>query len=178
MNKKNYRLIEQYAKSLVEIAIEKNIVAVIEEDIYSILTICHENHLVKYFADLSIASTNKIKLVRLFQKSQSEYLNNFLEIIIHNDRVAFLVPIFEKVLEHLSRQTNTFDVKVITAISLTPLQRERLLVLVAQKFNLKPRRLIEEIDEDLIGGFVISANNKVIDTSIRRQLQTLKMKLK
>ncbi|MBJ8349576.1 F0F1 ATP synthase subunit delta [Streptococcus zalophi] len=178
MDKRTYRLIEQYAKSLVEVAIEKNVIDVIEEDISDILAICHENHLEKHFADLSIAVSDKIKLVRLFQESQSEYLNNFLEVIIQNDRMALFVPIFETVLEQLSRQTNTFDIKVTSAVSLTETQRERLLAIVAQKFDLTPRRLIEEIDEDLIGGFVISANNKVIDTSIRRQLQTLKMKLK
>ncbi|MEN4363970.1 F0F1 ATP synthase subunit delta, partial [Streptococcus pyogenes] len=33
-------------------------------------------------------------------------------------------------------------------------------------------------DPSLIGGFIISVNNKVIDTSIRRQLQAFKMNLK
>ncbi|MBJ8325906.1 F0F1 ATP synthase subunit delta [Streptococcus pacificus] len=178
MDKRTYRLIEQYAKSLVEVAIEKNSIAVIEEDISDILSICRDNHLDQYFADLSIDVSNKVKLVRLFQNSQSEYLNNFLEVIIQNERMALLVPIFETVLDRLSHETNTFDIKVTSAVSLTETQKERLLAIVAQKFDLTPRRLIEEIDEELIGGFIISANNKVIDTSIRHQLQTLKMKLK
>ena len=38
--------------------------------------------------------------------------------------------------------------------------------------------LVEKIDEDLIGGFVIKAKNKVVDTSIRSQLQTFKTNLK
>ena len=43
-----------------------------------------------------------------------------------------------------------------------------------QQFN----RLVEKIDEELIGGFVIKAKNKFVDTSIRSQLQAFKMNLK
>jgi len=52
------------------------------------------------------------------------------------------------------------------------------LAIVSQKFEIKTRRLVEKIDEDLIGGFVIKAKNKVVDTSIRSQLQTFKTNLK
>jgi len=44
--------------------------------------------------------------------------------------------------------------------------------------GLKVRSLKEELDSSLIGGFVISANNKTIDASIKRQLQVVKEKLK
>ncbi|MCB4986823.1 F0F1 ATP synthase subunit delta, partial [Streptococcus mutans] len=47
-----------------------------------------------------------------------------------------------------------------------------------KKFALTKRNLIEKIDDEIIGGFIIKANNKVIDTSIRSQLQELKMNLK
>lgn len=44
--------------------------------------------------------------------------------------------------------------------------------------GLKVRALKQELDVDLIGGFVISANNKTIDASIKRQLQLVKENLK
>ncbi|MFS9195398.1 F0F1 ATP synthase subunit delta, partial [Streptococcus sp. OMI750] len=57
-------------------------------------------------------------------------------------------------------------------------QKARLLAIVSQKFEINTRRLVEKIDEELIGGFVIKAKNKVVDTSIRGQLQTFKTNLK
>ena len=48
----------------------------------------------------------------------------------------------------------------------------------AEKFGVKAGKLVENIDESILGGFIINVNNKVIDTSIRRQLQTFKMNLK
>ena len=65
-----------------------------------------------------------------------------------------------------------------SASPLSEEQKARLLAIVSQKFEIKTRRLVEKIDEDLIGGFIIKAKNKVVDTSIRSQLQTFKTNLK
>lgn len=50
--------------------------------------------------------------------------------------------------------------------------------MIEQKMGLKVRSLKQELDASLIGGFVISANNKTIDASIKRQLQLVKENLK
>ena len=63
-------------------------------------------------------------------------------------------------------------------ILLLQLIKERILALVAEKIGVKVGKLVENIDESILGGFIINVNNKVIDTSIRRQLQTFKMNLK
>ncbi len=62
--------------------------------------------------------------------------------------------------------------------ALTDSQKERLKPMIEQKMGLKVRSLKQELDASLIGGFVISANNKTIDASIKRQLQLVKENLK
>ena len=47
-----------------------------------------------------------------------------------------------------------------------------------QKFEISAQTLVEDLDESIIGGFVLQGNNKIIDTSIRSQLQQLKNNLK
>ena len=44
--------------------------------------------------------------------------------------------------------------------------------------SLKVRSIKEEIDDSLIGGFVIIANHKIIDVSIKQQLKVVKENLK
>ena len=61
---------------------------------------------------------------------------------------------------------------------MTDSQKERLKPMIEQKMGLKVRSLKQELDASLIGGFVISANNKTIDASIKRQLQLVKENLK
>ena len=89
-----------------------------------------------------------------------------------------LYDVLKLVLELFDQEDNTYDVTVISASPLSEEQKARLLAIVSQKFEIKTRRLVEKIDEDLIGGFVIKAKNKVVDTSIRSQLQTFKTNLK
>ena len=106
------------------------------------------------------------------------YMNNFLEVISLNDRANILYDVLKLVLELFDQEDNTYDVTVTSASPLSEEQKTRLLTIVSQKFEIKTRRLVEKIDEELIGGFVIKAKNKFVDTSIRSQLQAFKMNLK
>ncbi len=77
-----------------------------------------------------------------------------------------------KLVLELFDQDNTYDVTVTSSKPLVwGTKSPTFWRLFPQKF-IKTRRLVEKIDEDLIGGFVIKAKNKVVDTSIRSQLQT------
>lgn len=81
-------------------------------------------------------------------------------------------------LNRLEKETNRFVVTISSAHPLTDEQRERLLPLIEKKMSLKVRSVKEQIDEGLIGGFVIFANHKTIDVSIKQQLRVVKENLK
>ena len=178
MGKKTQALVEQYAKSLVEIAIEKDSLAELQSETEALLSVFEETNLADFLSSLVVSRDEKVKLVRLLQESSSVYMNNFLEVILLNDRANILYDVLKLVLELFDQEDNTYDVTVTSASPLSEEQKARLLAIVSQKFEIKTRRLAEKIDEDLIGGFVIKAKNKVIDTSIRSQLQTFKTNLK
>ena len=71
-----------------------------------------------------------------------------------------------------------FEVTITSAHPLTDEQKSRLLPLIEKKMSLKVRSVKEQIDESLIGGFVIFANHKTIDVSIKQQLKVVKENLK
>ena len=178
MDKKTQALTETYAKSLVDVAIDKDSTADIYDDVKAILSVLDDKKVQNFLVSTAVNLSEKTRLVRLFQESSSDYMKNFLEIILQNERQSLLKPIMEEVLKELSIKTQTFDIEVTGAVALTDSQKERLGALAEKKFNLTKRNLIEKIDEEIIGGFILKANNKVIDTSIRSQLQKLKMNLK
>ena len=178
MDKKTQALVEQYAKSLVEIAIEKDSLAELQSETEALLSVFEETNLADFLSSLVVSRDEKVKLVRLLQESSSVYMNNFLEVILQNEREAFLKAILEGVQKDFVIATNQHDIVVTTAVVLTDEQKERILALVAEKFGVKAGKLVENINESILGGFVINVNNKVIDTSIRRQLQEFKMNLK
>ena len=156
----------------------KKTVAELQSETEALLSVFEETNLADFLSSLVVSRDEKVKLVRLLQESSSVYMNNFLEVILQNEREAFLKAILEGVQKDFVIATNQHDIVVRTAVVLTDEQKERILALVAEKFGVKAGKLVENIDESILGGFVINVNNKVIDTSIRRQLQEFKMNLK
>lgn len=178
MTKKTEVLIEQYAKSLVEVAVEKNCVTAVQEDVKALLLIFEESDLNKTLQSLAITREQKKQLVRLLQESSSDYMKNFLEVILQNEREGLLYSILEATLEKFAVVTQNYDAVVTTAIALSDKQKQQLVKTIETKFGLTVHQIIEKIDENILGGFIINVNNRIIDTSIRRQLQQFKMKLK
>ncbi|MGT2887507.1 F0F1 ATP synthase subunit delta [Streptococcus didelphis] len=177
MTKKEEALVEQYAKSLVEVALEHDVISSLKADTLAILEIFKATELEKTLSSLAVTRSEKAKLVRLLKDTDSVYINNFLEVIIQNQREEFLYPILHSVLELVAQVTNQYDVTVTSAIPLTEDQKVRVQALVTKKFGLKTDQLIEEVDASIIGGFIIEVNNKIIDASLRRQLHEFKRKL-
>jgi len=56
--------------------------------------------------------------------------------------------------------------------------QQKLVPIIERKFGIQVRSIQQKIDPDLIGGFVVTANHKTLDTSLKHQLQVIKSKLK
>ncbi|MFC3931483.1 F0F1 ATP synthase subunit delta [Streptococcus dentapri] len=178
MDRKLQAVIEQYADSLAQVVLEKGLVSEIQDEISICLSVFEENSLSTYLSSLAIARDDKVKVVRLFQASSSDYLKNFFEIILQNERESLIEPIFKAVQHKLIQATREFPLTVTSAVALSDQQKERVLDLANRKFEIRAQDIVEDIDQSIIGGFIIEANNQIIDASIRSQLQQLKNNFK
>lgn len=178
MDRKTQAVVEQYAVSLAEIALEHDQVAEIQADLDAILTVCQETELSSVLTSLAVARSDKETLVQALQAQASPFVKNFLAMILFNERENLLVPIVQAVLEQVQQATREYAVTVTTAVSLSDQQKDRLMALGSMKFAIQAKSLEEKIDPAIIGGFVLEANNQIIDTSIKSQLQQLKNNLK
>ncbi|XCY66042.1 F0F1 ATP synthase subunit delta [Streptococcus iniae] len=177
MTKKEQALVEQYAKSLVEVANEHGQINQLKSDILTLLETFEATNLDYILSSYALQQKDKANLVRLLKDTNSVYMNNFLELIIYNERENYLKAILTLVLDDITQVTNEYDVYVTSAVPLTEEQKSRVQSVVAKKIGCKTDRLIEEIDPSILGGFIIKVNNKVLDTSIKGQLHELKSKL-
>ena len=66
---------------------------------------------------------------------------------------------------------------MVSVYPLTEAQKERLRHLVEERFALRVRNITEELDQSLLGGFIVTVNHKVIDASVRTQLKDVRKKL-
>ena len=98
--------------------------------------------------------------------------------VILNHREALFYDIVTICLDQIQLLSNAFVVTVTTVAGLDPVQEQKLIPIIEKKIwdssSLDPTK----IDPDLIGGFVVTANHKTLDTSLKHQLQVIKSKLK
>ncbi|HIH2960627.1 TPA: F0F1 ATP synthase subunit delta [Streptococcus pneumoniae] len=159
MDKKTVKVIEKYSMPFVQLVLEKG-----EED--------------RIFSDLTQIKQVVEKTIAFFQDSVSPLLQNFIQVLAYNHRANLFYDVLVDCLNRLEKETNRFEVTITSAHPLTDEQKTRLLPLIEKKMSLKVRSVKEQIDESLIGGFVIFANHKTIDVSIKQQLKVVKENLK
>ncbi|MEW4353364.1 F0F1 ATP synthase subunit delta [Streptococcus pneumoniae] len=178
MDKKRYAVVSTYTTPFVQVVIEKGQQQEVFEKLYEIRTIFEETHLAGFLSHIGVDHAEKEKALRLFQGTDSSLLDHFIEVILQNHRESYFYDMVVDSLGRLEKLTNEFDVHIKSVKPLSNEQKARLLPMIEKKLNLKVRNFQEELDPDLIGGFVVTANNKTIDASIKRQLQAVKENLK
>ncbi|KXT82986.1 F0F1 ATP synthase subunit delta [Streptococcus panodentis] len=178
MDKKQYALVEKYALPFVQVVFEKGQQEDVFEKLSQIKAVFEETGLADFLAHIGVDSSEKEKSLRLFQKSGSELIDNLIEVVILNHREGLFYAILLEVQQRIEKISHVFEVTVKSVQPLTDSQKAKLRPMIEQKMGLKVRSIRQELDSSLIGGFVISADNKMIDASIRSQLQVIKENLK
>ena len=178
MDKKHYAVIEKYTLPFVQLVFEKGQQQDVFEKLSQIRAVFEETNLADFLSHIGVDDGEKGKALRLFQNSDSQLIDNFIEVVILNHRADLFYDMLVEIQHQIEKQSNEFEVTVKSVQALTESQKERLKPMIEQKMGLKVRSLKQELDASLIGGFVISANNKTIDASIKRQLQLVKENLK
>jgi F-type H+-transporting ATPase subunit delta len=64
-------------------------------------------------------------------------------------------------------------IEVSTAFAFTNLQKDMLIKKLKELTNAREIRLVITVDSNLIGGFLIKTDSKVIDFTVKNQLQNL-----
>ena len=178
MDKKQYAIIEKYALPFVQTVFEKGQQEDVFEKLSQIKAVFAETGLADFLSHIGISDREKEKSLRLFQNSGSQLLDNLIEIVILNHREALFYDIVRVSMEQIQQVSNCFEVTVSSVAGLDQTQKEKLIPIIEKKFGIQVRSLKETLDPDLIGGFVVSANHKTLDTSLKRQLQVIKANLK
>ena len=178
MDKKTVKVIEKYSMPFVQLVLEKGEEDRIFSDLTQIKQVAEETGLPTFLAQVEVDELDKEKTVRFFQGSVSPLMQNFIEVILYNHRSNLFYDVIVDCLNRLEKETNRFEVTILSARPLTGEQKERLIPLIEKKMSLKVRSIKEKIDDSLIGGFVIFANHKTIDVSIKQQLKVVKENLK
>jgi len=167
----------RYAKSLLDLAKEKNVEDKVYEDMKLFNQVCDDNHqfylllkspIVSHFDKLTI-------LQKIFTGKVDAASMSIFEIITKKNREEMLPYIAEDYLRQYEIFKGIQKAYITTVSPLTTSQKADFQKIVADATG-KTIEIIEKIDETLIGGYVLQVNDRQIDTSVKTKLNELKVK--
>ncbi len=165
----------RYAKSLLDLAVEKKQLDVVYKDMLLIKSAIESSHDLRVFLKNPVVRIDKKLSVlnALFGKSVSKLTNTYLELVTNKIRTSILLEISIEFVNQY-RNFNGITTAIITsAVKLDDASRKKALEIL-KAYAKGEVELTEKVNPSLIGGFVLVVGDKQIDNSVSRQLLNLK----
>jgi F-type H+-transporting ATPase subunit delta len=164
-----------YARALFDFSVEKNIMHQITADFQNLDTFLNEaSELMDYLNSPVVKKEAKREILAKTLKSQiNTETFKFLMVLVDRDRINLLNSIITNYLELVYETASIKMIEVSTASVFTNSQKNTLIQKLKDLTNAREIRLVINVDPSLIGGFLIKTDSKVIDFTIKNQLQQL-----
>lgn len=165
----------RYAKALINNALEKGKLEQVHTDMKIVLVACKK---LKDFSLLLksplIKTDKKIKIFKeIFKEQISDVTQEFIILVTKNRREPMLEEIAAEFLEQYKVKKNIVSATVTSAIKLPSEMVDKIKGILTKSFHAEIE-LVENVDQRLIGGFVLRIGNKEADLSVLRQLNQLR----
>lgn len=169
------RVASRYAKSLIELAIEKGVIEEVHKDIELFLSTVTENRELQLVLQSPvIKSDKKMSILKaLFDGKINEMTMAFFQIISRKGRESFLKAVAKAFHDQYNQHKGVGNATVTTTFALGDDLRKEFKAL-AKRIGGKDVELEERVDDKLIGGYILKVGDRQIDESINRRLQELK----
>ena len=171
----NPRLASRYAKSLIDLAIERGQVEKIFEDMQWLQAVCKGNRdFVNVLRSPIINADTKKKIVAAVTAGKvSELVSAFNDLLITKGRESNLPEIISAFISAYKEHKNIKTVKLTTASTVSESMKSAIVAQVKKTSGFQNIELEEKVDENIIGGFVLQVGDKMIDASIAYDLRTI-----
>ncbi len=169
------KIANRYAKALFDLTIEVGDLELVKKDMTLLKEICQSNKDFVFMLRSPVIRADKKALVikEIFNKHLQEITLNFLFIITRNRREKLIPEISTQFVEIYKLYKNIYTVEITTATKMDDEVRSKILTLLDKRSNAQIE-LDEKVDEEIIGGFVLSYEDKQYDASILRQIKNLR----
>lgn len=164
-----------YARALFDFSVEKNIMHQITADFQNLEIFLDEStELTEYLNNPIVSQDAKREiLAKTLQSQVNTETFKFLMVLVDRERINLLRSVITNYLELVYQTASIKTIEVITAFPFTNLQKNTLVQKLKELTNAREIRLVITVDPNLIGGFLIKTESKIIDFTIKNQLQKL-----
>jgi F-type H+-transporting ATPase subunit delta len=167
-----------FARSVLELAQGQNQLEPVAQELRGLKQVIEADPVfAEFFGNPSIGREERAKIVEQVLGSQvSPLVRNFLRVANERDALRFLPAISEQYDEMLDELMGKVEVDVTVAQRLSAEQLEGVRQRVGQAIQ-KDAVVHQYVDESIIGGMVLRIGDKVIDGSVKAQLEAMRQRL-
>lgn len=164
-----------YGQALFELALEENALEQILEEEAFVKEVFTENEdLVTLLNHPKISKDEKIQVVEnIFKGKISDTMVGFLVTVVTKERYDELNNIFQYLEEKVKEYKNIGVVSVTTAVKLTEEQKVQLTNRLLEVTSFKQLEFNYEVNPDIIGGMILRIGDRVVDSSIRTEIDQM-----
>jgi F-type H+-transporting ATPase subunit delta len=168
------KVAKRYAKSLLDLSRETGVIDAVGADMKLFVMVCENNR------DLSLLLSNPIIhadkklsiLKKVFEGKMNPVSISFFDIITRKGRESYLEGIAKEFVNQYKRYKGIQTAVITSAVGLDDRLRSEVYRLVKESVKSEVE-LIEKVDKNLIGGFVLRMEDKQYDASIANELRKL-----
>jgi len=169
------RLSQRYAKSLIDLATELKQLDVVHEDMLVLQAILKNRDFVLMLDSPIIKSDKKNKIISAITEGKiSKISETFLQLLCNKNRESNLPGIVTSFLSQYNTIKGLHNAKLTTASPISDELRNSFVTKIKGSSSIDHLNLETEVDEKIIGGFVLEMEGKLIDASILRDLNDVK----
>ncbi|NNE54622.1 MAG: ATP synthase F1 subunit delta [Flavobacteriales bacterium] len=164
----------RYAKSLLDLAREKDALSSAQEDMATISdTIDQSRDLQLMLKSPIITSDKKLSILKeVFKDKIGPFSTLFVEIITKKGREKLLGEIAQAAVLMAKEEKNIFGAQVTTAVPLDDATRQKVLAII-KEIKSGTIELEEVVDPTIIGGFQLRVGDSMIDSSVVGKVREL-----
>ena len=164
-----------YARALYDYSVQQNTMHQITADFQNLeIFLSTTEDLVKYLTNPLVNAEKKSAILEKTLKSElNEHTFKFLLVLVNRDRINLIEAIITSYLQLVYSLASIKMIEVSTAFAFTNKQKNQLIKKLKQLTNAREIRLVITVDSSLIGGFLIKTNSRVVDFTVKNQLQKL-----
>jgi F-type H+-transporting ATPase subunit delta len=171
------RISVRYAKALFQSALEKDILDRVNQDMILVLSVCNVPELKELLSNPVIRPSKKTQVLHgVLGKDLHPLSLSLIDLVVKNGRERYL-PAIARVFVHDTKEHNGITESVLTtAVKIDPEIRNQVSNLIEKIFKTKVD-LKENIDDSIIGGFILKVEDNYIDASLRNKLRKIRAEL-
>jgi F-type H+-transporting ATPase subunit delta len=167
-----------YAESLLGLAAKQNQADAVGDELVALHNeVLRKNPAVAaYLANPTISKRQKGPILASAFASASPLVKNLLGVLNENGRLNLLPQVIASYRELLDKRAGRVRVVVKSAVPLRAEQLDTLKTQLTKSLGQTPV-IASVVDPELIGGLIVQIGDRVVDTSVRTRLQTLRAQL-